>query len=232
MTNFITEALKSLPRSLRQKRYYEKLIISKYKINGIKTSDIKKLAINLAPNVKLDDLLTIIPQNIEELTTLGLLIAYNDCCIEDKCKALDYYLSFTDNWSSCDAVMFAIKDKGDIYFNYLLGLLCKDEWSVRFGMIGLMTNFLNKEHLEAIFKSMHFINYGAKKIDIAVSWFLGIALIDFPEETLEFFESAPLPLSLLKMTVRKVKDSKNLNEDIKITMEEALKDIICKREMC
>lgn len=232
MTNVITEALKDLPRSLRQKRYYERLIISKYKINGIKTSALKKCAEELAGKVKLQDLYEIVPQNYEELTLLGLIIAYHDSCIEEKCKALDYYLSFNDNWSSCDTVMFVIKDTGDTYFNYLLNLVGRNDWSVRFGMTGLMTNFMDKEHLGAIYERLHHINYGDYQIDMAVSWFLGIALIDFPTETIEFFESAPLSLFLLRLTVRKAKDSKNIREDVKITIEEALKDILCKRAIC
>ena len=84
----------------------------------------------------------------------------------------------------------------------------------------------------AIYERLHHINYGDYQIDMAVSWFLGIALIDFPTETIEFFESAPLSLFLLRLTVRKAKDSKNIREDVKITIEEALKDILCKRAMC
>lgn len=231
MINLIRDELKSAEREAKYKKFQERLACSNYPLEGIRTAVMRECAKKIAKQIEINQVIGVKPVTFEELSVIGLIIAYHPCSIENKFAAIDYFISINDNWAASDTVITTLKNKSENYFNYLINMVNDGGWRARYAITSLLWNFLDKEHLDTIFERLYKINYGEHYVDTAVSWFLSKAYPKFKNEVEEFFESAPLNKFVLKTTVFKIKDIAGLSKQEKERMEDILKDVLCKREM-
>lgn len=232
MSQMISQLVQELEADEKYKQFQERLVCSeKYKLKGVRVGAQKAVAKKIAKQISLNELVGFIPHNFEELTVYGLVLAYHKSDISKKFELLDYFISLNDNWASNDVVTSAIKNKSDIYFEYLLNLTKKGGWSTRFAVTSMLTNFLDKEHLTPIFEALFEIAYGEYYVDMAVSWLLSKAYINFMEEVILFCNSVPLPKFVLKMTNSKIRDSFCVTKENKDKIKQTIEEILCKREI-
>ena len=117
MSGFIADSLKDAIREPKYKKYQQKITCSKYPKQGIRMVHLRACAKQLAQEIQLSDLIGYKPSFLEELTTLGLIIAYYPADdIREKFEAIDYFISINDNWSTSDTIISTIKDRSDYYF--------------------------------------------------------------------------------------------------------------------
>lgn len=231
MSNIITEELKDALREPKYKKFQGRLTRSSLPMEGIRTDKLRSAAIKLAAEYPLSEFIGIKPLTVEELTVIGLIVAYKDIDIENKFDAIDYFLTINDNWFTNDTVISTLKNKSEIYFKYLMNMMHDGGWRSRFSITSLLWNFLDKEHIDTIFEGFYKINYGDYYVDMAVAWFLSKAYLDYQDKVEDFYETAPLNKLVLKTTVTKIRDIVGMPRDKKERMEEILKDVLCKREM-
>ena len=193
---------------------------------------LRACAKQLAQEIQLSDLIGYKPSFLEELTTLGLIIAYYPADdIREKFEAIDYFISINDNWSTSDTIISTIKDRSDYYFEYLMEMMKESGWRGRFAITSLLWLFLDKEHIHTIFDGLYSVSYGDYYVDMAVSWLLSKAYEEFKDEVEEVFENAPLNKFVLKTTFVKIRDIVGISQQEKDRMEEILKDVLCKKGM-
>ena len=147
------------------------------------------------------------------------------------------YVPVLDNWAVCDsycahAKWMARADKAVLWEFLQPWFGSKHEFEVRFAVVVTMCYFLNEDWLERIFHRINGLDFGCIKskyksvkgkpkvaqqgsvqgaepyyVRMGVAWLLAPALAKFPEATRVFVRSSNLPEDVVKLYVRKARES-------------------------
>ena len=111
-------------------------------------------------------------------------------------ELLDAFLPFVDNWATCDLIRVpAFKRDLPAVLGRIRGWVAAEpEYTVRFGVVQLMTLFLGDafepEHLALVAG----IDRPEYYVNMARAWYFSFALIKQPAATLPLFERRPIAL--------------------------------------
>ena len=173
----------------------------------------------------------------EETVIWGFLINLEKCSLTERLAMLERYVPVLDNWAVCDsycahAKWMACADK-EALWAFLQRLFDSDrEFEVRFAVVVSMCYFLNEEWLGLVFQRLNNLNFDRIKseyktvkgkpkvaqqgavqgaepyyVRMGVAWLLATALAKFPYETRAFVRSSNLPADVVKLYIRKVRES-------------------------
>lgn len=173
----------------------------------------------------------------EETLIWGLLINRLHCSCEERLELLSHYVPIMDNWAVCDGFCADAKWLRHVDKNVLWRFLQQwfgsmREFEVRFAVVVSMCCFLNKEWLDVVFRCIDNLDFALIKseykttrkrpnvpgvgyvmgeepyyVRMAVAWLLATALAKFPNETRTFVVSSHLPHDVVKLYVRKARES-------------------------
>ncbi|MBO5835616.1 MAG: DNA alkylation repair protein [Bacteroidales bacterium] len=173
----------------------------------------------------------------EECVIWGYLINLQKCSLDERLAMLKRYVPVLDNWAVCDsycahAKWMARADKERLWAFLQACFDSQREFEVRFALVTAMCYFLHEDWLERIFHRINKLNFAAIKseytsikgkpekaqqgcvqgtepyyVRMAVAWLLATALAKFPDETRSFVRSSNLPEDVLKLYVRKARES-------------------------
>lgn len=173
----------------------------------------------------------------EETVIWGYLINLAKCSLDERLSMLAHYVPVLDNWAVCDSYCahskwMARADKESLW-NFLQPWFRSErEFEVRFAVVVAMCYFLHKEWLESVFKQLDSLNFDRIKsryktvkgkpkvaqqgvvqgmepyyVRMGVAWLLATALCKYPEQTRSFVRSSNLPVDVIKLYVRKARES-------------------------
>ena len=150
---------------------------------------------------------------------------------------LERYVPVLDNWAVCDsycahAKWMARADKGLLWAFLQRWFDSVREFEVRFAVVVAMVYFLNEEWLDRVFQRIESLDFNRIKseyksvkgkpikaqqgtvqgaepyyVRMGVAWLLATALAKFPDRTRVFVRSSHLPEDVVKLYIRKVRDS-------------------------
>ena len=173
----------------------------------------------------------------EETVVWGYLINLEKCSLSDRLKMLEKYVPVMDNWAVCDSYCAHAKWMGKVDKRELWAFLqpyfrSTREFEVRFAIVVAMTYFLTEEWLPRIFEQFETLRFekiiseyqyakGKPKtaqqgtaqgpqpyyVRMAVAWCLATALAKFPDLTRAFVRTTTLPEDVIKLYVRKARES-------------------------
>lgn len=173
----------------------------------------------------------------EETLIWGLLINRLHCSLEERLNLLLRYVPVMDNWAVCDGFCADAKwinriDKDTLWEFLQQWFVSAREFEVRFAVVVSMCYFLNKEWLDIVFERIDNLDFNTIKseykskrgrpdapgmgyvqgnspyyVRMAVAWLLATALAKFPNETKAFVTSSHLPDDVVKLYVRKARES-------------------------
>lgn len=173
----------------------------------------------------------------EECVIWGYLINLQKCSLDERLAMLKRYVPVLDNWAVCDsycahAKWMARADKERLWAFLQVWFDSQREFEVRFALVTAMCYFLHEDWLERIFHRINKLNFAAIKseytsikgkpekvqqgcvqgtepyyVRMAVAWLLATALAKFPDETRFFVRTSNLPEDVLKLYVRKARES-------------------------
>lgn len=173
----------------------------------------------------------------EEIMVWGFLINLEKCSVEKRFERLAKFVPVMDNWAVCDSfcanAKWAAKVDKRVLWAHLQGWFSSSrEFEVRFALVMSMTYLMSAEWIDAVFDRIAGLDYAritskyvfqrGKPIQpqmgvvagqspyyvrMAVAWLLATALYKFPEPTRRFLSAPHLPDDVLRMYVRKAKDS-------------------------
>lgn len=146
---------------------------------------------------------------------IGLLAKTPDEAFE----LLDAFLPHVDNWATCDLIRVpAFKKDLPAVLERIRGwVAAKPEYMVRFGVVQLMTLFLDDafepEHLRLVAQ----IDRPEYYINMARAWYYSFALIKQPEATLPLFEARPIVLDewTHNKSLQKARESRRIDKETK-----------------
>ena len=173
----------------------------------------------------------------EETVIWGYLINLEKCLLDERLAMLGRYVSVLDNWAVCDsycahAKWMARADKVALWA-FLQPWFCSErEFEVRFAVVVAMCYFLNEELLDKVFERINGLDFGCIKskyktvkgkpkvaqqgivqgaepyyVRMGVAWLLATALAKFPDKTRAFVRSSNLPTDVVKLYIRKARES-------------------------
>lgn len=173
----------------------------------------------------------------EETVIWGLLINRCACSLEERLTLLDRYIPLLDNWAVCDTSCSAAKwaaraDKEALWLWLQKWYGSTREFEVRFAVVFSMVCFLQPLWVERVFSRIDAIDFGVIKsqyksikgrpenvqegsvqgsepyyVRMAVAWLLATSLARFPQLTRHYVAASHLPADVIKLYVRKARES-------------------------
>ena len=173
----------------------------------------------------------------EETVIWGYLINLERCSLDERLAMLGRYVPVLDNWAVCDSYCAHAKwmvraDKAVIWAFLEQWFGSEREFEVRFAVVVAMCYFLNEEWLDKVFERINRLDFGRIKskykaikgkpkvaqqgtvqgvepyyVRMGVAWLLATALAKFPDQTRAFVRSSNLPADVVKLYIRKARES-------------------------
>ena len=173
----------------------------------------------------------------EETVIWGYLINLEKCSFDERLAMLDRYVPVLDNWAVCDsycahAKWMAHADKAVLWAYLERWFNSECEFEVRFAVVAAMCYFLNGEWLDKVFERINGLDFGCIRskyksikgkpkvaqqgtvqgaepyyVRMGVAWLLATALAKFPDQTRAFVRSSNLPEDVVKLYIRKARES-------------------------
>jgi len=173
----------------------------------------------------------------EETVIWGYLINLEKCSLDERLAMLGRYVPVLDNWAVCDsycthAKWIARADKEALWAFLERWFDSECEFEVRFAVVVAMCYFLNEEWLDKVFERINGLDFGRIKskyktikgkpkvaqqgtvqgaepyyVRMGVAWLLATALAKFPDATRAFVHSSNLPADVVKLYIRKARES-------------------------
>lgn len=173
----------------------------------------------------------------EELMIWGFLINLEKCTPEQHFAMLTNYVPLLDNWAVCDAfcanAKWMAKADKELLWNFLKPWFVSEcEFEVRFAVVASMCYLLCEGWVEKVFARIERLRFddivsqyrtikgkpktaqegsvqGASPyyVRMGVAWLLATALAKFPERTRSFVRESQLPSDVIRLYVRKARES-------------------------
>ena len=173
----------------------------------------------------------------EETVVWGFLINLDKRSLDERLAMLERYVPVLDNWAVCDSYCAHAKwmvraDKVVLWAFLERWFDSEREFEVRFAMVVAMCYFLSEEWLNKVFERINRLDFGRIKskyktvkgkpkvaqqgtvqgaepyyVRMGVAWLLATALAKFPDATRAFARSSNLPADVVKLYIRKARES-------------------------
>ena len=173
----------------------------------------------------------------EETVIWGYLINLEKCSLDERLAMLGRYVPIMDNWAVCDsycahAKWMARADKEALWAFLQPRFRSEREFEARFAVVMAMCYFLNDEWLDKVFERINGLDFNHIKskyktvkgkpkvaqqgtvqgaepyyVRMGVAWLLATALAKFPDATRAFVRSSSLPADVVKLYIRKARES-------------------------
>ena len=173
----------------------------------------------------------------EETVIWGYLINLEKCSLDERLAMLGHYVPVLDNWAVCDSYCAHAKwmlraDKEALWAFLERWFDSESEFDVRFAVVVAMCYLLNDEWLDKVFERINRLDFNRIKskyktdkgkpkvaqqgtvqgaepyyVRMGVAWLLATALAKFPDQTRAFVRSSNLPADVVKLYIRKARES-------------------------
>ena len=173
----------------------------------------------------------------EETVIWGFLINLQKPSFEERLAMLERYVPVLDNWAVCDSycahAKWMVRADKEVLWAFLQRWFGSErEFEVRFAVVVAMTYFLNEEWLDRVFQRIDSIDFSRIKskyktvkgkpkvaqqgtvqgtepyyVRMGIAWLLATALAKFPDQTRTFVHSSHLPEDVIKLYIRKARES-------------------------
>ena len=204
-------------RDENYKKFHSSITSTDLEIIGIRVPILRSISKKIS-NTNVEDFFKLIKNNYyEEVFIYGLVLASSSEELIDK-----YLLDFIkriDNWAICDSFCSSLKivnkkqGKYWIYFTNLIDL--KKEFQTRVSLIIFMDYYLNDQYIDRVLKMVISINSDKYYINMAISWLLSVAIINYEDKVLDIIKKKVLSKFVQNKTISKIQDSYRVNKIIK-----------------
>ena len=198
--------------------FNQRIVNTKMPVIGVRVPDLRRLARELAPDMSaadISELLTAQNESFDYVLLCGLLITH--ARLDDR-MAIDLakqYLPHVDSWAHID--IFVEKKRrfaSDIWWDFALECLQSEaEFTVRYGVISLMTNFLDESHVDQVFAALRGIKYDGYYVKMALAWLYATAAVNFFELTLAELENEHIDAWTRNKAYQKMRESRRFTPE-------------------
>lgn len=227
MVNDILTKLTELAKGNEAYAEFNKRIVNtKMPVIGVRVPDLRRLARELAPDmdaVKINQLLQANDTTFEYVLLCGLLITHARLDDQTAIDLTKQYLPCVDSWAHID--IFVEKKRrfaGEAWWNFALACLQGEtELTVRYGVVSLMTNFLDEAHIDQVFAALRNVKHDGYYVKMALAWLYATAAVHFFELTLAELENGYIDAWTRNKAYQKMRESRRFTpEQQRIIMQQ------------
>ena len=193
--------------------FNRRIFNTKMPVIGVRVPDLRRLARELAPNMSaadISELLTVQDKSFDYVLLCGLLITHARIDDQTAIDLTKQYLPHVDSWAHIDT--FVEKKRrfaGEIWWDFTLECLqSKAEFTVRYGVVSLMTNFLDEAHIDQVFAALRKVTSDGYYVKMALAWLYATAAVNFFEKTLAELENRQIDAWMRNKAYQKMRESR------------------------
>ena len=198
--------------------FNRRIVNTKMPVIGVRVPDLRRLARELAANMSAADiskLLTTQNESFDYVLLCGLLINRAKISDEEAIRLTRQYLPCVDSWAHID--VFVEKKRrfaGEVWWNFALECLQSEaEFTVRYGVISLMTNFLDEAHIDQVFAALRNVKHDGYYVKMALAWLYATAAVHFFELTLAELENEHIDAWTRNKAYQKMRESRRFTPE-------------------
>ena len=198
--------------------FNQRIVNTKMPVIGVRVPDLRRLARRLAPDMgvaNISKLLTVQNKSFDYVLLCGLLITHARLDDQTAIDLTKQYLPHVDSWAHIDTLVEKKRRfAGDIWWDFALECLQSEaEFTVRYGVISLMTNFLDESHVDQVFAALRGIKYDGYYVKMALAWLYATAAVNFFELTLAELENEHIDAWTRNKAYQKMRESRRFTPE-------------------
>lgn len=193
--------------------FNKRIVNTKMPVIGVRVPDLRRLARELAPDMSaadISELLTVQDESFDYVLLCGLLITHARLDDQTAIDLTKQYLPRVDSWAHID--VFIEKKRrfaGEVWWDFALACLQGEaELTVRYGVVSLMTNFLDEAHIDQVFAALRDIKHDGYYVKMALAWLYATAAVQFFELTLAELENGHADVWTRNKAYQKMRESR------------------------
>ena len=198
--------------------FNKRIVNTKMSVIGVRVPDLRRLARELASDVgaaEISELLTVQDESFDYVLLCGLLITQARLDDQTTIDLTKQYLLRVDSWAHID--VFIEKKRrftGESWWNFALECLQSEaEFTVRYGVVSLMTNFLDEAHIDQVFSLLQNVRHDGYYVKMALAWLYATAAVQFFELTLAELENGHIDTWTRKKAYQKMRESRRFTPE-------------------
>ena len=156
---------------------------------------------------------------MEEIMIRGMIIGLLKKEADD---VLDYVKNFVpqiDNWAVCDifcgSLKFTIKNKEKVWKFIQPYLKSQKEYEIRFGLVMLLSYFIETDYLEKIFSILDNFKHDGYYAKMGAAWLLSMCYVKYPKETEIYLKKSKLDDWTFNKSIQKICESLRVDKSTK-----------------
>ena len=231
MSNCILDKLFSL-RDIGYKEFNSSLIptVKKQTVIGVRVPLIKSYAKEIKGSDLANEFLNSLPHAYFEENNLHAFLIAEIKDYNEWIKRVNEFLPYIDNWATCDSFKpkCFIKNKDKLIVEIKGWLKSDREYTVRFGVLMLLTHFLDGDFKEEYLSLVANIHTSTYYIDMMCAWYFATALAKKWDSAIKYLERKVLKEFIHNKTISKAIESyrltinqKNYLRKIKVAEEKS-----------
>lgn len=156
----------------------------------------------------------------EETLIEGLVIA-NIKDLDYQVSKLKIWVEKIDNWATCDSVVTTMKllkkskNKDKYIDEFIFMAKSPKEFVSRFGVIVLMIDYLDEDHIDRIYGLIKEIKNDAYYVKMAIAWFISYGYLINKEKTIKLLNEKVLDKFIQNKAISKCRDSYRISQEDK-----------------
>ena len=214
---FIDELKKMQDEKYRE--FHNKIIGAEVEVIGLRSPIVKDIAKKIAKGDWEGFLAQKKGKYYEETTLRGQVIGFAKADKETIKQYIERYIDEIDNWGICDTFIGNLKiiKKEKEYFYPMVKRMAESEeqWKIRFGLITLMSCYIEKEYINEIFRICSRVKNKEYYVQMGQAWLISTLFIKFRDETLEYLKDNSLDKWTQNKAIQKIRESFRVSEEDK-----------------
>ena len=193
--------------------FNQRIVNTKMQVIGVRVPDLRRLARELAPDMSaadISELLTAQNESFDYVLLCGLLITHVRIDDQTAINLTKQYLPHVDSWAHID--VFVEKKRrfaSEAWWDFALECLQSEaEFTVRYGVVSLMTNFLDEARIDQVFAALRGIKHDGYYVKMALAWLYATAAVNFFELTLAELENGHIDAWTRNKAYQKMRESR------------------------
>lgn len=193
--------------------FNRRIVNTKMPVIGVRVPDLRRLARELAPDMSaadISELLTAQNESFDYVLLCGLLIMHVRIDDQTAINLTKQYLPHVDSWAHID--VFVEKKRrfaGEVWWDFALECLQSEaEFTVRYGVVSLMTNFLDEAQVDRVFAALRNVKHDGYYVKMALAWLYATAAVNFFEKTLAELENRQIDAWTRNKAYQKMRESR------------------------
>ena len=194
----------------KYKDFNSKLVLTKYKMYGIKVPILRDIAKKISKTNIISFLDIVKSNSYEEVMIEGLVISYIkevDLCI----KYFNKFINKIDNWAICDtciSFMKIVNKYKELFLKQLKKYIeSTNEYVVRVGVVLLLNYYIEDSYIDLVFDIIDSINREDYYINMAIAWLVSVCFVKYRNKTFKYLNDNKLNRFTYNKSIQKIIES-------------------------